>query len=223
MKPNQQQLETIEDLLGSISKYRETYEELYDHILSALEAMPEEAVFADALYSIMENELGGKCGITNIESKYRRTAIKEIAMKYFQNFGRYLTSPFIVVVTTLTMLLYKAIEGNMINMQSIATLSFATNVVLIKIIRKKLIVKARNNGTYGKSSIISIIYPWLGMLPMWLALGCNLIYSLITFFVPLPQDSILLYINLGVFFINLVNMLAYYSLLKDEFKAINTN
>ncbi len=38
MKPNREQIETIEDILGSATKYRETYEELYDFMHEELAA-----------------------------------------------------------------------------------------------------------------------------------------------------------------------------------------
>ncbi|MBC7401119.1 MAG: hypothetical protein H7289_14365, partial [Mucilaginibacter sp.] len=84
MKPNQEQLTAIENILGQVSKYRETYDELYDHILSALETVPDDVPFIDALHNIVENELGGGPGIAVIEAKYKKATLKEIGKKYLK-------------------------------------------------------------------------------------------------------------------------------------------
>ncbi|MES2426737.1 MAG: hypothetical protein V4560_07165 [Bacteroidota bacterium] len=219
MKPNQEQREIIEDILGSVSKYRETYEELYDHILCALDAVPNEVPFIDALHHIIENELGGGSGIYKIEKKYEKTATKEIVKRYLQYFGQYLLSPFILVAFALTGMLYWVIKEGMISPDRIVLLCFASNAIVMKV-REKWINKTIN--LYGKNSVIKIVYPYIGMLPMLLSAGVGLIYMIVNGLFIFPYFDSRLYISLAVFFINLVNMLAYYRLCKDEFKVITT-
>ncbi|MES2376151.1 MAG: hypothetical protein V4553_06225 [Bacteroidota bacterium] len=218
MRPNQEQLTTIENILGDVSKYRETYEELYDHILSALEGVPDDMPFADALYNIVENELGGGRGIALIEAKYKKAAIKEIAKKYFKYFGQYLVSPYMVGVIALTGMLYWLINGETIRQIWVTVLCFISNTIVIRV-RERWINKTIN--PYGKNSVIKIVYPYICMFPMILSVVLDLIHIALSF-VGLPYVDPRLYIALVVFFINLVNMLAYYRLCKDEFKVITT-
>jgi hypothetical protein len=218
MKPNQEQLTMIEDILGSASKYRETYEELYDHILSALEAVPDNIPFNDALYNIVENELGGGRGIAAIEVKYKKAALKEIGQKYFKYFGQYLVSPYMVGVIVLTGMLYWLIKEETTRQIWIVTLCFISNTIVMRV-RERWINKTIN--PYGKNSVIKTVYPYIVMLPMLLYVGFGLIHFALNL-VGLPYIDPTLYIALAVFFINLINMLAYYKLCKDEFKVITT-
>jgi uncharacterized protein YacL len=218
MKPNQEQLTTIENILGDVSKYRETYEELYDHILSALEAVPDDVPFIDALYNIVENELGGGKGIALIEAKYKKAAIKEIAKKYFKYFGGYLLSPFILLAFALTGMIYWVIKEGIINQIFIVTLFFACNTIVIRV-RERWINKTIN--PYGKNSVIKLVYPYICMFPMVLSVVLGLIHIALKL-VGIPYFDPTLYVALVVFFINLFNMLAYYRLCKDEFKVITT-
>lgn len=221
MKPNQEQLTTIENILGDVSKYRETYEELYDHILSALDAVPDDEPFVDALYHIVENELGGGRGIGKMEEKYRKAAVKGVAKVYFKYFGQYLVSPYIIILIALTWGFYLIVDGRMINQAyTITILCFATNTLLMKA-RSYFIRKARKDTSYGKSSVISIIYPYIAMLPMCLFIVFSIVYLPLRNFNLISQDA-LIFMYPTVFFINLVNMLAYYRLCKDEFKIITT-
>jgi hypothetical protein len=218
MKPNQEQLTAIENILGQVSKYRETYDELYDHILSALETVPDDVLFIDALHNIVENELGGGRGIAATEAKYKTAALKEIAKKYFTYFGRYLVSPFILLAFALTGILYWMIKEAVIAQGFIVVICFASNTIVIRV-RERWINKTIN--PYGKNSIIKTVYPYICMLPILLSAGFGLIHFALKL-VRLPYFDPRLYIALAVFFINLFNMLVYYRLCKDEFKVITT-
>ncbi|MES2484543.1 MAG: hypothetical protein V4581_01145 [Bacteroidota bacterium] len=221
MKPNAKQITTIEDILGSVTRYRETYEELYDHILSALENVPDETPFVDALYNIVEYQLGGKRGISKIERKYRKAALKEIAKKYLGYFGGYVVSPYVLVAAVLTWGLYLLITGNFLRAGWISTICLFMNLILV-VARKSVIVKARKDGVYGKSSVVSIIYPYMHMFPVILYIVFMVTYLIVSM-LNLPFGLDVNYIYPAIFFLNLINMLAYYRLCKDEFKALTTN
>jgi hypothetical protein len=219
MKLKWEQQESIENLLGSITKYHETYEELYDHIISALETVPDDTPFAGALYNIVENELGGKPGINKIEVRYVKVAAKEIIKRYFKYLGQYLMSPFTLVVFALTGGLYWLTKGE--NQPTfIVTVCLAINMVLMKL-REKWTNKEISIGTYNKSSVIKTVYPYLAMSPILLSVGLGLIHIALNLF-GIPYFDPRPYIDLTVFFINLFNMLICYRLWKDEFKLVTT-
>jgi hypothetical protein len=220
MKPNQQELEIIEDLLGSATKYRETYEELYDHILSALETTPNQVLFDDALYHIVEHELGGKAGIIKIEAKYSKAAIKDIAKKYLTYFGRYLVSPFALIAIVLTVLIFWLIAIENIKGGGIGVICFIQNSIPL-LVRKIIIIKARHKGVYGKSSVVKIAYPYLKLVPVLLFIAFIFIYNILTAFSSMPDRSVN-YIIVTVFFFNMINILTICRLYKDEFKSITT-
>ncbi|MFD2145511.1 hypothetical protein [Mucilaginibacter antarcticus] len=60
MIPTAEQKELIKTQLQDILKVRETYEEIYDHIITALEAMPDNKSFNEAMDYIFKRELGAK-------------------------------------------------------------------------------------------------------------------------------------------------------------------
>jgi hypothetical protein len=221
MKPSQEQLTAIEDILGNASKYRETYEELYDHILSALETVPDDVPFIGALYNIVENGLGGKSGISLIEEKYRKVAVKEIAKKYLTYFGRYLISPLILVIIAGTALLYWVL----VMVQS-PTAHFLLMIMIMNIgylplrFRRYEVAKAQRLGYHGKSSIVSIAYPVFRYAPVYFYAVIGLCYFLVN--VRANPNTLTAPIISTIFFISTVNALTFYRLCKDEFEVITT-
>jgi hypothetical protein len=83
MKPNQNQQLQLQQYLCKNLKYRETYAEFYDHILSALETLPGDISFDDASQKIIAEDFGGLTGMRLIENKYQRSVFAEMKKKYF--------------------------------------------------------------------------------------------------------------------------------------------
>ncbi|MFD2145512.1 hypothetical protein [Mucilaginibacter antarcticus] len=222
MKPNAEQLQDIEDILSSVTQYRETYDELYDHILSAMDRMPDNAPFIPSLRDIMENELGGKRGVSRIERKYCKSALKEVIKKYCAYFGQYLISPYVVILIGLTYGFYLGMTSGVFHPRLLMMGWLFINI-LMAIVRKRLIVKARNNGTYGKSSIISILYVYLAMFPIILTVIVSIGFMISLAFVDLAPFTWYPSALVLIFFLYMVNILVYYQFLKDEFKTITTS
>lgn len=221
MKPNTEQLESIKNILGSVTNYRETYAELYDHILTALEVLPDDILFAEALHRIVEIELGGKKGIIKIEAVYKKTAIKEIFKRYFSYFAKYLLSPFLLVGIALTIFLYgyMAKSPEWPGLLLLLTICMYINAIPL-IVRKVLIFKAKRNGTYGKNSVISTAYGWFLAFPIYLFIALHIFPFLASLVVIQTFDSSM-YTALGAFFLNTFNILALCRLCIDEINACN--
>ncbi|MES2807058.1 MAG: hypothetical protein V4619_00435 [Bacteroidota bacterium] len=92
MKPNAEQNEFIKVQLQDMIKVRETYDELYDHILTALETKPDDMPFQEAMQQIWEQDLGGKRGIRTMQIRSIKLAVKEFAKEYFNCLGKCFSS-----------------------------------------------------------------------------------------------------------------------------------
>lgn len=66
----------ISDFIGSIPKYRETYNELYDHILSSLSAIEDQPYSIDLVAKIVNEDFGGFKTIVCVEADYNKETIK---------------------------------------------------------------------------------------------------------------------------------------------------
>jgi hypothetical protein len=117
MKPSQKQQEQIAQALRLIFKFKETYDEAYDHILSSLEAMPADMDFAYALRNILENELGGVKGLKTLERKLLISSIRGFIKEYFINIMESFTSILIVPIAVCTWLFYHAIISGQLDQQ----------------------------------------------------------------------------------------------------------
>jgi hypothetical protein len=216
MKPNTEQLESIKNILGSVTNYRETYTELYDHILTALEVLPNNDSFPCALHRIIEIELGGKRGIAKIEATYKKIATKEVFKRYLAYFVGYLLSPFLLVAIALTVLAYKLFTKSFEELGWLRVICMWLNVIPISV-TKIIMAKAKRDGLYNKLSIIRTIYSWVAAFPIYLSLALQLIIYLISLVVSLNFNQYL-YINLAMFFLNSFTVLAICRLCRDELK-----
>lgn len=90
MKANAEQKTLIKKYLRQSLKYRETYEEFYDHILTALEHQPEGISFGNAVNHIIREDFGGAKGMYLIECRYQKTMRREMQNKYLSYVTEYL-------------------------------------------------------------------------------------------------------------------------------------
>jgi hypothetical protein len=89
MKPTERQAEILKEFLQRVLEYRETNEEVYDHILTALEDVAENIAFRDAVEDILNNDLGGTKGLKAMEKACRLAAIKEVIRQQYNNISAY--------------------------------------------------------------------------------------------------------------------------------------
>ncbi len=83
MKPSEQQLKVLQAYLYKTLSYRETYEEIYDHILSAVEFQPGNISFEDAVNNIIRNDFGSPENLLKIEKDIKNALVKDAVRKYF--------------------------------------------------------------------------------------------------------------------------------------------
>jgi len=106
MKPNTQQKELLSKYLRDNLKYRETYTEFYDHILSALESQTTTMPFQDAVNQIIKEDFDGLKGMALIESKYQKAVFEEMKDKYLTYAAQYIKTPLIGVTVMLSVIFY---------------------------------------------------------------------------------------------------------------------
>ncbi len=106
MKPNQQQELRLQAYLAKNLRYRETYAEFYDHILSVVETLPVGISFDNASEEVIEKSFGGIAGMRLIEQNYQRAVFAEMQKKYFSYAIESLKFPGIIIVAFFTLILY---------------------------------------------------------------------------------------------------------------------
>lgn len=97
MKPDNEQVLAIRQYLTRHLKYRETKDELFDHILTALEYMPADVPFGVAMNRIIAY-LGGLKKLKSVERAARLSVIKAMLKRYFECVKYVFTSVIIVGV-----------------------------------------------------------------------------------------------------------------------------
>lgn len=101
-----QQQDLLKKYLSKNLKYRETYLEFYDHILSALAFSSADMPLWEAVEKIIETDFGGYAGIAGIETRYKNTIFKEIQKRYFAGLVGYFKLPLIGITAMLFVLFY---------------------------------------------------------------------------------------------------------------------
>jgi len=86
MTPTLHQTQILKKFLDNTLDYRETKEELYDHIATALENDQTGVPFQDAVNNILETDFCGAKGLVKIEAKYFRSVMNEVIGQQWRNF-----------------------------------------------------------------------------------------------------------------------------------------
>jgi uncharacterized membrane protein len=95
MNPTQQEKQWLHKYLYQALVYRETYEEVYDHILLALADKPAQPFFESMVNDIIDEDFGGFEGMAKIESGYQKQTIREMQKKYLSYLIEFLRLPLI--------------------------------------------------------------------------------------------------------------------------------
>jgi hypothetical protein len=109
MKPNQKQKLWLQSYLGAVLKYRETYEEVYDHVLLALENRHQEKFFEGTVNAIINEDFGGVNGLFAMERNCENAMVKQ----YWRLFSSYLKLPYLICIAVISVILaYIAVYVN---------------------------------------------------------------------------------------------------------------
>ncbi|SDD63757.1 hypothetical protein SAMN05216464_102139 [Mucilaginibacter pineti] len=107
MKPSVSQDKQLKDYLRKALKYRETYEEVYDHTLNALNEMAlNELPFQDSINRIIANDFGGPRGLATMERSHEKSFYNVTIKKQWQYFKQWFKFPLLPVTIGLCILIH---------------------------------------------------------------------------------------------------------------------
>lgn len=101
MKPNKEQKQWLREYLYQTMQYRETFEEVYDHVLLALEDEPKKEFFETNVLNILERDFGGMNGLLQLEENCRQSVDEMATVQFKDNFKRWFASPLIAFTAIL--------------------------------------------------------------------------------------------------------------------------
>ncbi|MBK0381791.1 hypothetical protein I5M32_02360 [Pedobacter sp. SD-b] len=105
MKLNQNEKAWVNKLVYQNVKYNETYYEVIDHVISALENEQDENItFYQKLNQIWDEDFGGYENLPYLEKQREKEVSKQINRRYRRLFLNYLKFPLILTTITLSLL-----------------------------------------------------------------------------------------------------------------------
>ncbi|GAA4097042.1 hypothetical protein [Mucilaginibacter panaciglaebae] len=190
MTPTPEEKQWLHDYLYQIMQYRETFEEVYDHILLALEDMPRPQFFESAIARIITNDFGSDNGLYELEQNCRRAANRDIVKQYTGQMRAWLSAKFIlftgliIISSALLILRFPVIYLIIINV------FFFIIPVLLYLFRKVVAYIQRG---YKKASLkdeISTHITFRVTVFIW-AIGCiiNWTKRIIEWILKIPQET----------------------------------
>lgn len=222
MRPNQEQLQFIKAQLAGVLTVRETYDEVYDHILCALDEMPDEVLFVEAMNEIWEHDLGGKRGIRRMQRKCTKAAISQFFNAYVFYFLKSFKSAYLIVVIAITIGFYLLVKAEKLDPRQIVLLSLLSLVIAAITLRltKKAPQWERPKVDFAVSHIKGYAMAVIINLPqlLWLLISgfCRrLDKSGIIEWMPNSHGDIPVNIATAFFFLMLMHAVTYYQLYKN--------
>lgn len=106
MTLDEEQQSIIKTLVSNEVTYQETYVEVYDHILSTLEARDSIDDFQKAYAEVLEVDFGGHSGIEKLEAAREWLTRKEITQRKWKFFFEFFKGPAAIVSLALSIFCY---------------------------------------------------------------------------------------------------------------------
>jgi len=212
MKPNDEQVIAIRQYLDKHLKYKETEDELFDHIVTALEHAPVELSLGEAMNHIIK-DIGGLKGIAKIEKTAKITAIRTMLTKYVDTLQQVCFSPFSIIIAVCTLVAYYLINrvlfgyfGLMLVMMMMT--SFPSQIITKHVIRSSSLVNVKNDAFKTMFFAFSMLTPAIILLSDLIIRFCSLNF----------YQAIMPYICTMAVCISIVQALVFYKLTREEFQ-----
>jgi len=106
MKLTDGQKQQLQQYLWKGLLYKETYEEVYDHIITALENKADNIPFQDAVNAIIREDFGAAENLNALESTRRKYIFKELVGKYAGYFTGFLKFPMVCYTAIVFVVVY---------------------------------------------------------------------------------------------------------------------
>ena len=117
MKLSKEDIRYLNEFLNNELIYRETYNEMQDHILSALEQYPDHASFQSAFHNIINTQFKGTAGLRSIDRQFKRHAVTEMRNRYFAHIMDMFKFPSVIYLALLSsaaFFFFKYISANVL-------------------------------------------------------------------------------------------------------------
>jgi hypothetical protein len=122
------QHQILKDYLDKELTYKETYNELYDHISSGLENTAEGCSFEQTLKTYVIREFGGTHGLHTIEKQYRATVQKGMRKRYLDYMYNLFRFPNIMLPAVLVGAVYAIFSSHWFDTKWYFALFFVASV-----------------------------------------------------------------------------------------------
>lgn len=93
MKLTNEQIATIKQLVNNEVNYNETYLEVYDHVITALEHRDTITDIQNAYAEILEQDLGGHSGLAKLEAESQKAISAQMFKAKWHTFGMFFKWP----------------------------------------------------------------------------------------------------------------------------------
>jgi hypothetical protein len=150
MTPTPQEKQWLRDYLYQTMQYRETFEEVYDHILLALDHLPRPQFFESAVAKIIADDFGSDNGLYDLEQNCKRAANRDIAKQYLSCMRIWTSTNLILLTGLISCFLGLLIFKFPIGFAILSFICFLMLPVLLFLIRKIVIYFQRD---YRKASL----------------------------------------------------------------------
>jgi len=90
INPSQQQITYLKDYLRKLLSYRETYEEVFDHLMAALADQPSSLSFEQAINAVIKQDFNGPKGLLSLETQLAKRAASAAIKQQWENIKYYL-------------------------------------------------------------------------------------------------------------------------------------
>lgn len=111
MKPTRQQIDELTKYLKKELQFRESFEEVFDHILSALEHKPDGNNFQDTVNAIIKEDFGGHNKLPEIEKRIASSIADDCRRKFRGFFVDQLKAPSIFYYLPIGIALYFVLDA----------------------------------------------------------------------------------------------------------------
>jgi hypothetical protein len=197
MKLTEQEDQFVKQYLSKILKYRETYDELYDHIVTALSHKTSITSFEQSVYDIVTDDFGGYDNLMKLEKASKKVAVKDTIGLFLIYFTGYFKFPKLVyTVAGIVMIYYFAphvqlklwtVLGNCLVM-----IVFPQLYYFALMIKKFAFLQKRDKKGYVFKPTFKLnVIAAMGTLPIWIYLLCDFLSPIYLSFWRSPHPVLL--------------------------------
>jgi uncharacterized membrane protein len=216
MKPDARQDDLLKQYLRKAFIYREIYEEVYDHIISALDSRTPAASFQSVVNDIIRDDFGGHDQLIKLERNCKKAMEKDLRRKQFNYFILFFRFPNVIYVLVATVAIYQLLSKSMLSDQTIKWLFWGMTLLPYFVIPLRYYVTGYVFGD-TKRSIRDSMMGSLSMFPLrTFCIACALLVTGVINGVSFAPSITLITVGVVLF---AVYFLAFLKLSREEFKV----